>query len=135
MGSKWCYIEDIGEDFISGYSAWSAPTEGVEWLIAQLSEHDEKLVSVFTYDDEMPNFFGAAVYEGVDPISSEEFDYEDIIKRAMRDNQELSGKYDHKEGEWEDEESEDLFNEIMYDVINDLKDEEISYGLQYSLKV
>tara|TARA_Y100001938_G_C8084056_1_gene430883 strand:- start:500 stop:1102 length:603 start_codon:yes stop_codon:yes gene_type:complete len=135
IGSKWCYIEDMGEDFINGYSAWSAPTEGIEWLIAQLSEYDEKLVSIFTYDDEMPNFFGAATYEGKEILSSEEFEYEDLIKRAVRDLGELSGKYDNKEGDWKDEESQDIFDEVMYEIMNDLQEEEISYGLQYSSKV
>lgn len=135
IGAKWCYIEDMYEDSITGYSAWSPPTEGIESLIAELSEHDENLVSVFTYDDEALNFFGAATYEGKECLSSEYWEYNDLIKQCVKDHiEDLGGKYNFEDGEWADEESEIIFQDVMYETLSSMQDDEILYGMQYVSK-
>lgn len=130
IGPKWCYIEEMDENSISGQSAWSPPIEGVEWLLEQLG--DENLVCSFSYDDEMPNFFGARVYKGFELISDEEWSYSDLIESVINEyNDELGGKYDHEENEWLDEDSEEIFMQYMYESLANLQDEEIEYGLNY----
>ena len=133
IGPKWCYIEDMYEDSITGYSAWQHPEEGIQWLLLQLAPYDDKLVSSYTYEDEAPNFFGAATYEGAECLSQEEWDYNDLIRQCIKNNiEEIGGKYDPESGEWKDEESEDIFRDVMYETISDMQDDEIMYGLQFA---
>lgn len=130
IGPKWCYIEEMEEDVISGQSAWSPPIEGIEWLLEQLG--DENLVSSFTYEDEMPNFIGARVYKGSELVSEEEWNYESLIEFTISEYYaDLGGKYNFEENEWLDDESEEFFMDYMYESIAILQDEEIQYGLNW----
>lgn len=130
IGPKWCYIEEMDENSISGQSAWSPPIEGVEWLLEQLG--DENLVSSLTYEDEMPNFIGARVYKGSELVSEEEWNFDSLIEFIINEySDKLGGKYNFEEHEWADEESEEFFMEYMYESIANLQDEEIEYGLNW----
>lgn len=130
IGPKWCYIEEMDEDNITGQSAWSPPIEGVEWLLEQLG--DENLVSSLTYEDEMPNFIGARVYKGSELVSEEEWNFDSLIEFIINEySDKLGGKYNFEEHEWADEESEEFFMEYMYESIANLQNEEIEYGLNW----
>lgn len=121
IGPKWCYVEEHHEEGMYGYAAWAAPEMGLEWILGQLSELDEKMITSFTYEDEMPNFIGAYVYEGNECVDGVEDDYSDLCLRAERNYEELSGKFDEDTEEWEDEEAEDFFRDEVYELINEVQ--------------
>ena len=59
----------------------------------------------------------------------------EIFKQLITEKnniEEIGGKYDPESGEWKDEESEDIFRDVMYETINDMQDDEIMYGLQFA---
>jgi len=84
VGAKWCNVEEVGEVYFSGYSAWSAPIQFVQYLHEYLYDHHDKKHSIkMTYEDEFRNFIGVAHYsDGVN--TWEELDSEDI-KDLMRE--------------------------------------------------
>jgi hypothetical protein len=132
IGPKWCYIDDMDDTYISGHSAWVQPEEGLNWLLSEIAKYDPNFVATFQYDDEMPNFFGAAVYQGEECLTNEEWDWDELIKECCKKfPEEIGGKYNHEDGEWADEKSEDFYRDVMYEVMNDLQDDEVSYGMQY----
>jgi len=118
IGAKWCYIEDIDEGYISGTSAWDAPEGALEYILLELSEVDDNIITTFTYEDEMPNFYGASVYLRTEVVDDFHDDYEDLIRFAQADlPDDLADKFDFEEMEWKDEESEETFREVMYEVL------------------
>ncbi len=120
IGPKWSYLEEFSEQDFYGYSAWSAPEEGVVKLLTILSEFDPKIVSYLTYEDEGPNFYGANVYEGDELIDGFEEEYDEVIDRVIEDSERLTKEsYDTDTEEWADDESRDIFDEEMWEVIND----------------
>jgi len=127
VGAKWAYLTDADDYFMSFYSAWSPVTTFVEeYVMTKVAEVDPEAVFTFSYEDEMPNFIGAYVYKGCELIDGEEFDGEEILEFIIRETPELDGKWDAEEIEWADEESEELFNEVMYECIHDLSDRTIN---------
>ena len=63
VGAKWCNVEDVEENYFSGYSAWSAPIQFVQYLHEYLYDHHDKNHSIkMTYEDEFRNFIGVAHY-------------------------------------------------------------------------
>ena len=131
VGPKWCYIQDFDDEGFSGYSAWSAPEPALEWILDQLVEHDPKLITSFYYDDEMPNFYGVYVYEGNECYDGFEDDYDDKMNRVFEEHPHLKEKWNVDEEEWADEESEDEFRDVMYDVINDVQSNEVAECIKY----
>jgi len=119
VGPKWCYIQDFDEDGFSGYSAWSAPETGLQWIIDQLIVHDPNLITSFYYDDEMPNFYGAYVWQGNECYDGFEDDHDDLMYRVFEEYPDLKEKWNEDTEEWTDEEAEDEFREVMYEVLNE----------------
>ena len=126
IGPKWCYFEEMDIDSMTYYgdSAWSAPEDGVTKLLEILEEHDPNLITSLTYQDEGPNFFGAYVYRGNECLDSFENDYDELIEMVCNEIEELEGKYINEE--WEDQESEDIFNESMWECISNYQSEMVS---------
>jgi hypothetical protein len=64
MGPKWIYVEDlmIFEDYIefSTQSAWDYPDIYLKKLLETVLKIDEAITIRAQFDDEMPNFVGAA---------------------------------------------------------------------------
>lgn len=79
IGPKWTTIEYIEDNHINMTSAWSAPTEGVEWLVAQLASVDPNLITTYTYIEEQPSFAGFYVYHGAEMYDGYEDEWEDIL--------------------------------------------------------
>ena len=107
IGSKWCYFDEHGSDYFRIISAWSYPDSGIRWVIQQLAEVDPDVIARVIYEDEMPNFFGAAVYN-------------------------KDGFVDHCE--WESEEIEELMKERMAS-FQDLVEGTDDYGDEYNLQI
>jgi len=131
VGPKWCYIQDFDDEGFSGYSAWSAPETGLQWILDQLVEVDPNLITSFYYDDEMPNFYGAYVYEGNECYDGFEDDHDDMMERIWVQHPDLKEKWNEEEELWEDDDAEEEFREIMYDVIHDTQSEIVSESIEY----
>ena len=119
MDTKWAYVDDIDDDSITGHSAWDAPHGALRYILSELSVLDPNMVTEFTYDDEMPNFYGAELYKGDEEVGSFQDEWEDLVSICERDIPELEGKFDHEEMEWEDEESEEIYREVMYEAMHE----------------
>ena len=79
MGAKWVSIDDWGEDYLSGHSAWSPIYPLVESLVETLSKKvGKEVVAKFTYEDEFRNFIGKATISSEEGIDSEELDGEEV---------------------------------------------------------
>lgn len=131
VGAKWCYFEDKEEDYFITESAWDAPIDGIERLLEDLSKYDPTMITVVQYEDEFPNFIGAAVYRSNNQIDSRQDEWDEIIECAMASNEELAGKFDAETGEWKDEESETFWYDIQWEFMNDLMDDFIEETLEY----
>jgi hypothetical protein len=129
VGAKWCYFEDRDEDYFTTESAWAPPIDGIEKLLEDLSQYDKKLLTVVRYEDEFPNFIGAAVYVGKTEIDSREDEDDEILEMAMEKFPEIKGKFDFENGEWEDEESEEFWNDIAWEYRAELMDDFVSETL------
>ena len=134
LGPKWCYITDFDEDGCQGYSAWSAPEQGLNWILAQMAKVDPKMITEFTYEDEGPNFFGAYLYEGEEMVDGAEWDWDELITLVIKDNSELEGKYNEEDQEFIDDESQDLFYEVMWETVHDEQSRIISDAEMYLQK-
>lgn len=130
VGSKWCYIEDSGEDYLYLVSAWSYPAEGVNWLIEQIGEVDPSLIAVSNYEDEMPNFFGSVVYNAYGGYDNIEWSYEDLVEELWMDHPEMEEEWDEDEEEGSDE-YWDIFNEHSNDKINEMQEAFSSELIEY----
>lgn len=127
VGAKWAYLTDADDSFMSFYSAWSPITTFVEqYVMPKVAEVDPKAIFAFSYEDEMPNFVGAYVYEGCDMLDGEECDAEEIREFIVSQTPELEGKWDEDDYEWTDEDSEELYNEVMWESVCELSNRIIS---------
>jgi hypothetical protein len=123
VGAKWAYLTEADDFSMSFYSAWSAITPFVEqYVMPKVAEVDPNAVFVYSYEDEMPNFIGAYVYEGCELIDGEECDGDEILEFIVSETPELEGKWDADEYEWADEESEELFEEVRWESTHELSD-------------
>lgn len=103
VGPKWAYAEKYDEYGVhGGVSAWSAPEAAVQWILEQLAELDPQMITVFSYEDEMPNFIGAYIYEGADLIDGFENDREEIRESMFTAYPSLKDAWDEEHGKWKD---------------------------------
>jgi hypothetical protein len=140
IGPKWAYINDFDEDSFQGYSAWSAPEEGVTKILEELAKFDPNMITSMTYDDEMPNFVGWSVWLGDQLEDGCEDEYEEIREAVFMANPDIQEQWDYDADEWKcdedgdmtDEayEAEDAFRDVMYDQINDMQEEGIEEAIK-----
>ena len=124
IGPKWCYFEDRVTDendvYFTGESAWSAPTEGLQKLLSILVEYDPKIITSICYEDEGPNFAGMSIFEGDEMVDGSEYDWDEIREQVINDSDRLNDdSYDEDTETWVDDEAEDIFQEEMWETIND----------------
>ena len=126
IGSKWCTLEDydIGDDYadINVTSAWSYPNKLVESLNQFVAETQEEFKTTTTYEDEMPNFFGAEIYLDGDLQDCVEYDDEEIDDLLCETDEkfaELYQRYSEDDDEEAEEEMYDLKNELIWEMISE----------------
>ena len=130
VGSKWCNLTDWDNDSIHGYSAWDAPVEGLQRLLNILSVEDPNMVTTFTYEDEMPNFIGAYVYEGNDLIDGAQDDSDEITDWVIAMSEDLDASdWDAEECEWSSEEKQEIYFDELWEAINYRQSQLIEDGL------
>lgn len=137
IGPKWCHIEDLDEmeDEISfrTESAWSPPENGLIKILEEIEVVDPKVRGIITYEDEMPNFIGAYVYEGSELVDGAEDDDEEIREAVFAWQTHLKEHWDESNDEWkcdedgdmleESYEAEDQYREFLYEWICNRHDE------------
>lgn len=141
IGPKWCYINDFDEESFQGYSAWSAPEDGLVKILEELEQLDPNIITSITYDDEMPNFVGWYVYKGSEMEDGCEDDEEEIRESVFFAHPHLKEYWDYGNDEWKTDEDGDIteeadaaadeYRDLMYDVINDMQSEGIQNTLEY----
>ena len=120
IGPKWAHIHDFDDNTITGYSAWSAPEMGVDKILIELSKLDPKMITYLTYDDEMPNFVGCYIYEGNEMVDGFEDDADELRDRVIAESERLTEEsWDEENDDWVDDETRDIFDEEMWEVVND----------------
>lgn len=70
VGAKWLQVEDVGGDYLTVMTAWDSPDQFFQILCEKLQTIQNNVEVVMHYEDEMPNFFGVWVYDGL----GQEFD-------------------------------------------------------------
>jgi hypothetical protein len=124
IGPKWCYFEDIGDDYFNTTSAWSWPQQGMEWLFDQIAEVDQEFLATVTYEDEMPNFYGAVVYDADGIVDMIDSDSDDIEYELEEKFPEMAGMKD--EDDERTDEYWDLWNEHIWEHMSDVQWEFLS---------
>ena len=122
VGSKWCYLEEYDDDYLFGRSAWAAPSDGLHWLAEQLGELDPELLMNVSYEDEMPNFAGWAVFDGPDFWDegiAEDDEVRDIVSKYSPDTN-LDDEDEYHEALWESiyDWQRENFNRVEKEIIN-----------------
>ena len=122
IGSKWCYLEEYDDDYLFGRSAWAPPSEGFHWLAEQLGELDPELLMNVSFEDEMPNFVGWAVFDGPnfwDEGMKDDDEIRDIVSKYSPDTN-LDDEDEYHEALWESiyDWQRDNFNRVEKEIIN-----------------
>lgn len=117
VGAKWAYAEDIDECGMRIMSAWSPCSEFVEEVINVISEVDESIQIEYTYEDEMPNFIGVALYDQDGLVDCSELEWDEIKDEMINEYDELREQWDEDEDEWKDE--GDLLQELLWEWTSD----------------
>ena len=120
LGAKWCYFEEFSENGFNGYAAWRAPEDGMMKLASVLGAIDKNFVASMTYEDENPNFIGAAVYWGTFCQDAFEDDDEEIREKVIASSKVLtSDSWDSDSEDWCDGDAEQAFNDELWEVMNE----------------
>lgn len=100
---KWAYVEDYDSHgyHVSILSAWASPIPSIDKIIEKVSAVQEDLITIVRYEDEMPNFVGAIVYDGEEVVNEYEMDDDEIMGMMGIDS--------------EDEEQMDTYQEAVWD--------------------
>jgi len=115
VGAKWCNVEEVEEDSFSGYSAWSAPIQFVQYLHEYLYDHHDKKHSIkMTYEDEFRNFIGVAHYQDAN-FDWEELDSGDIQEEMRKVFGDVVDNEDFWEGEYEEGDPQEIQDEIVWE--------------------
>jgi hypothetical protein len=113
IGPKWCYIDDMDDGYINLVSAWSVPEEGLRWLFDQIIEVDPTFIATIQYEDEMPNFYGAYVYDKDGTVDMFEDDWDDLKELVAIEHPELLELEEESDEWW------DCMNDNMYEALNE----------------
>jgi hypothetical protein len=120
IGPKWCYIEEFDGEQIIMTSAWSWPSIGMEWVFEKVAEVDPDFIAYVTYEDEMPNFVGACVYDKNGLVDEYEDEFDDIQQIVINSTEGLIDEWDADAEEFTDE-GNDIFYENLWEVISDMQ--------------
>lgn len=137
IGPKWSYFEDFDSDNRGAFnviSAWSTPEAGLNRLFEALGEIDPDLVVSVRYEDEMPNFIGAAVYTADGLEEYHEWEYKEIMERAFAEVEGLRESWDEDEKDFTTDEARDMMWESQWEIINDMQREFFDEVLDYYLE-
>jgi hypothetical protein len=115
VGAKWCNVEDVEEYHFSGYSAWSAPLEFVQYLHEYLYDHHDKNHSIkMTYEDEFRNFIGVAHYKD-GSYDIDELESGDLMEELRKVFGDVVDNEDFWDGEYEQGDPSEEMDNIVWE--------------------
>ena len=115
VGAKWCNVEEVEEDYFSGYSAWSAPTQFVVYLHEYLYDHHDKNHSIkMTYEDEFRNFIGVAHFQDAN-YDWEEIDSAELMEELRKVFGDVVDNEDFWDGEYEQGDPSEEMDNIVWE--------------------
>ena len=109
VGAKWCNVDDFDSRMLTGYSAWSAPTEMAWNLVYHLSKtFGTPVTAKMTYEDEFRNFIGVDEWE---TVAEEDGDWAVYHDENYLDGEEINSEcreffgeaFDDDDFEWHEE--------------------------------
>lgn len=137
IGPKWSYIEEFDIDGRGGMnviSAWSCPDDGISKLVDMLGQLDPEIVVSVRYEDEGPNFVGAAIYTANGLEEYAEWEYKEIAERVMDEVEGLRENYNEEDEDFIDDESREIMWDNQWEIINDMQNEFFEEELDYYLE-
>ena len=115
VGAKWCNVEEVEEDYFSGYSAWSAPIQFVVYLHEYLYDHHDKNHSIkMTYEDEFRNFIGVAHFQDAN-YDWEEIDSAELMEELRKVFGDVVDNEDFWDGEYEQGDPSEEMDNIVWE--------------------
>jgi hypothetical protein len=115
VGAKWCNVEEVEEDYFSGYSAWSAPIQFVVYLHEYLYDHHDKNHSIkMTYEDEFRNFIGVAHFHDAN-YDWEEIDSAELMEELRKVFGDVVDNEDFWDGEYEQGDPSEEMDNIVWE--------------------
>jgi hypothetical protein len=99
-GAKWAYANDISSDYISIYSAWNYVEQFYEYLAYEIGQVDPAAYVTVCYEDEMPNFIGASIFDGTGLYDQVEFDSDEVDEYIRSVDPEIAAEYNSETEEY-----------------------------------
>ena len=127
IGPKWCYFDEVDEDYFRLTSAWNYPELGLAWLAEQIGEVDPSVIITATFEDEMPNFYGVGVFTSDGVYDAVLVEYEELVNDMNAQYPELLELYDEEnDAADQSEEYDEMFRDLMWEHMSDSQDDTIA---------
>ena len=127
VGPKWCYFDEVDEDYFRLISAWSYPEAGLIWLAEQIGKVDPSVVMTATFEDEMPNFYGVGVFTANGLYDAVLIEYDELVDDLHAEYDELRELYDDElDASEQSDEYEEMFRDLMWEHMTDNQDSTIN---------
>ncbi len=128
LGASWAFVTHFDEIGLNIESKNEPPLKGIRWLICELTKYDPQILTTIEFEDFWKGNLGSIsliAQEGSRTFIDETFTDEEWIELVDETyGLELMDKWDSSSCEWEDEESEDVWNDKMFEAIGDFRKEE-----------
>ena len=128
LGASWAFVTHFDEEGLNIESKNEPPLKGIRSLISELTKYDPKILTTIEFEDFWQGNLGSIsliAQEGCKTFIDETFTDEEWIELVDETyGLELMDKWDSSSCEWEDEESEDVWNDKMFEAIGDFRKEE-----------
>lgn len=131
VGAKWCYLEDVGESYVSTTSAWSVPFDFAAAMCKKLNEKFPNTFAVLSYEDEAYNFVGVGVVDesGVDEV--EELDSDEVWETFA----EQTDNVVPEDGIWDNDDLIDQFYDWLPDWLGNTASTQKQYYEEYLVNI
>jgi len=130
LGASWAFVTHFDEEGLNIESKNEPPLKGIRWLIFELTKYDPKILTTIEFEDFWKGNLGSIsliAQEGCKTFIDETFTDEEWIELVDETyDLVLMDKWDSNTCEWEDEESEDAWNDKMFEAIGDFRKEEFN---------
>ncbi len=130
LGASWAFVTHFDELGLNIESKNEPPLKGIRWLISELTKYDPQILTTIEFEDFWKGNLGSIsliAQEGCKTFIDETFTDEEWIELVEETyDLELMDKWDSSSCEWEDEESEDIWNDKMFEAIGDFRKEEFN---------
>ncbi len=128
LGASWAFITHFDEEGLNIESKNEPPLKGIRSLISKLTKYDPKILTTIEFEDFWKGNLGSIsliAQEGCKTFIDETFTDEEWIELVEETyDLELMDKWCSSSCEWEDEESEDVWRDKMFEAIGDFRKEE-----------